>query len=71
MSRGQYSHKKFMYAAYETKSGKELCIAVGDTLRELASQLNVSPEALSNQMRRLRNGQENAYGYYVMKIFIN
>ena len=56
-----------LYAAYETKTGCELCIAVADTLKELGEILGISYKCVSDRLYK-RNRRTRFHDYYVMRI---
>ena len=48
--------KNFYYAAYETKSGKELCIGVWDSIPELIEAMKITKKAAYCSLYRNKKG---------------
>lgn len=61
------SPTKTVYAAYELKSGYELCIGVADTAYQLGRMLGVTAQYIHVNMERAQKGWP-LKNFYVMKV---
>lgn len=48
--------KRYFFAAYETKSGKETCIGIWDSMIDLARALQITKEAAYSNLYRNQKG---------------